>query len=536
MEITKYLCRGLNLKLELGKYDVVLLVFLAAYAILIVQNMPSIPMQWDEVNHFNGALLLLRGELWQYLVINSFYPPLYNLATTGYFAFLGASVLAGRLVSLSFSILSIFLVYKISREMVREKTALLSAVLFGVMPGIVWLSSVAMIETMLLFVFLVCMLYFFRWLKTGRERDFTLSTVALVLGVLVKYQIVVFAPIVMIFGVLFLGRRTELKAQLHNFVHSRRLWLGLLLVCLAVVALLGLYVSKLLQTWIYALEVGNQGQSLYSIRFPFPVFYIYEMTVPYHNVHPISLIPYALGFVGLAFFALRRKPSDKFLIVWFLTIFVVFTLIPNKQWRYITPLFPVLAISAANLMTTATSWAQKTWQSSNTRSMQKPLLKAFAVSLVGLTLLGIYFSSNDAYTWAGQGQPQIPIQQATTYTASITQVNRSILVLCPYNLFNHDMVWFYLNKENPSQTPVYQYPHLAVDAYPPQFNASQIVDFCEANCTQTIMLYEYGGTIRYFDSNLTQQAVFEMLNSTGRFALQNTFGKTPSRIFVFSFI
>jgi hypothetical protein len=80
------------LRLELGKYDVALLVFLAAYAILIVQNMPSIPMQWDEVNHFNGALLLLRGELWQYLVINSFYPPLYNLATTGYFAFLGASV------------------------------------------------------------------------------------------------------------------------------------------------------------------------------------------------------------------------------------------------------------------------------------------------------------------------------------------------------------------------------------------------------------------------------------------------------------
>jgi 4-amino-4-deoxy-L-arabinose transferase-like glycosyltransferase len=57
--------------------------------------------------------------------------------------------------------------------MVCEKAALLSAVLFGVMPGIVWLSSVAMIETMLLFVFLLCMLYFFRWLKTGRERDFT---------------------------------------------------------------------------------------------------------------------------------------------------------------------------------------------------------------------------------------------------------------------------------------------------------------------------------------------------------------------------
>ena len=526
----------LNLQLRgLGKWYVALLAFLVAYAVLIILNMPGIPMQWDEVNHFNGALMLLRGEFWPYLVINSFYPPLYNLATTGFFALLGASLLTGRLVALSFSVLSIFLVYKIGREMSGEKTALLSAALFGVMPGIVWLSSVAMIETMLLFVFLVCMLFFFRWLKNGRDRDFTLSIVAFVLGVLVKYQIIVFVPLIMVLGVLFLGRRSELKAQFFMFAHSRRLYVGLALIVLGVVALVGLYVSNLLEAWIYALQVGNVGQSLYSQRFPMPIFYIYEMTVPYHNVHPISLVIYAVSFVGLGYLALRRRPQDKFLLVWFLAVFVVFTLIPNKQWRYVTPLFPVLAISASTLVESVVGWSVKTWRSASAQVLRRYVLKVSAVALVALTLVGVGFSCNDAYTWAGQGQPKIPIQQSVDYAASITQQDRSILVLCPYNLFNNDMVWFCLNKEKPSETRVYQYPQLAVDAYQPQFSAAELLSFCRANQTQTVLLYEYGGTIRYFDSDLNQQAVFTILNSTGSFRLLNTFGEAPSRIFVLSF-
>ena len=158
-------------------------------------------MQWDEVNHFNGALLLIRGQIWQYAATNSFYPPMYNLVTAVYFALAGASVLTGRLVAVTFSLLSFFVVCKIAKEMYGEKTALLSGVLFAVMPGIVWLASMALIETMLIFVFCVSMLFFFRWLKNSRERDLTLSIAALVIGVLVKYQILVVAPIIMVVSV-----------------------------------------------------------------------------------------------------------------------------------------------------------------------------------------------------------------------------------------------------------------------------------------------------------------------------------------------
>ncbi len=524
-----------QLQCRLDKWQLAVLVFALAYALLVTLNLGYIPMQWDEVNHFNGALLLIRGQIWQYAAINSFYPPLYNLVTAAYFALAGASVLTGRFVTVTFSLLSIFIVYKIAKEMYGERTALVSAVLFAVMPGIVWLSSMALIETMLIFVFCVSMLFFFRWLQTNRERDLTLSIVALAVGVVVKYQILVVAPIIMIVCFLVFGKGKFLKTQTEMFVHSKRLWIGILLSVLAAFLLYAFYASGLLNVWLYAMQVGNAGQAWYSNRFSTPIFYLLEMVWPYSDKHPISLLLYGLGLTGLALLAVRRKPQDKFLLVWFFVIYVVFTLIPNRQWRYVTPLFPVLAISATAFVASAIGKAQKTWQATKNSLTKKRLAKFAAALLIVFTAIGVFYSSIDAYTWVAQGQTQVPIQQATAYISSTTQGNQSVLVLCPYNLFNKDMVWFYLNSKSPSQTQVYQYPELAVDAYTPEFNVTKLVNFCQVNGTKYVMLFEYGGNIQYFDSNLTEQAVYGMLNGTGRFTLQATYGAAPQRIFVMSF-
>jgi 4-amino-4-deoxy-L-arabinose transferase-like glycosyltransferase len=523
------------IRFRLGKWQLVVVFFALAYAFLVTLNLGYIPLQWDEVNHFNGAILLVRGQIWQYAAINSFYPPLYNLVTAAYFALAGASVLTGRLVTVTFSVLSIFIVYKIAREMYGEKTAVVSAVLFGAMPGIVWLSGLALIEMMLLFVFCVSMLFFFRWLQTDRKRDLTLSLISLAVGMVVKYQIIVVAPIIMIVSMLIFGKTKNLKTQTLEFIHSKRLWLGILLFALAAILLFAFYASGLLSVWLYAIQVGNAGQSWYSNRFSTPIFYLLEMVVPYNDKHPISLLLYGLGLAGLTFFAYRRKPQDKFLLVWFIVIYVVFTLIPNRQWRYVTPLFPVLAISAIALAASSIDYAQKTWQSAKSSLTKKRIAKLSAVLLIIFTATGIFYSSLDAYTWAAQGQPQIPIAHATAYVSSATQANQSVLVLCAHNFFNRDMVWFYLNSKSASQTQVYQYPALAADAYSPEFNIGKLVNFCQTNGTGYIMLYEYGGTIQYFDSNLTEQAVYGMLNSTGRFTQQATFGTAPQRIFVMSF-
>lgn len=311
------------------------------------------------------------------------------------------------------------------------------------------------------------------------KKDITLSVAAFAVGIAVKYQTIVVAPIIMIVSLLVLGKSNYLKTQIDRFVHSKRLWLGVVLTGVAAIILYAFYASGLLAVWLYAIQVGNAGQTWYSNRFSTPIFYLIEMTWPYNDKHPVSLLLYGLGLAGLALFAFRRKPQDKFLLVWFFAVYVVFTLIPNRQWRYVTLLFPVLAISAAELVATAYGKAEKNCQSTKSSFSKKRIAKFTAAILIVFTIVAVFYSSMDAYTWAAKDQAHVPIEQATTYIANTSSGNQSAAVLCPYNLFNKDMVWFYLNRNSPSQTQVYQYPTLAVDAYTPEFNTTDFVDFCQ---------------------------------------------------------
>ena len=104
------------------------------------------------------------------------------------------------------------------------------------------------------------------------------------------------------------------------------------------------------ETLQYVMSEGGQDRPAYSNRFqPIPVYYLVEMTWPFNDiaVHPISLPIFVLGLCGLGLFAYRRKKQDIFFLTWFMVVYVFFTFIPNRQWRYVTPLFPILAISAA---------------------------------------------------------------------------------------------------------------------------------------------------------------------------------------------
>ena len=75
------------------------------------------------------------------------------------------------------------------------------------MPGFFWLSRVTMLETMLIFFFTLVMFAFYTWLsKDNSNRALVFSGLALGIGILAKYQIVV-AALAMLLSILFLGRK-----------------------------------------------------------------------------------------------------------------------------------------------------------------------------------------------------------------------------------------------------------------------------------------------------------------------------------------
>jgi hypothetical protein len=367
------------------------------------------------------------------------------------------------------------------------------------------------------------------------------------IGVLVKYQMLV-AGIIMIASIFILGR-DYLKAKLSK--------MPLLIVTVALVVIpwifisYQIYASGMLDQWIYALSIGNPEKSLYSTRFPLPIFYFIEMTWPYSNVHPISLFLYIVGLFGLGLFAWRRKTEDKFLLTWFFTVFIFFTLIANKHWRYVMPLFPILAISAASLIVFAYAKAKKTLRSGQISLNRKRAVKIAAGLFTVFIAIAAFYSVSDAYYWVAKDQIQIPIEAATNYAASRLSENESIMVVCPFNLFSQDMVKFYLYADSTKHNDVWQYPELPVDTYTPNFDINEFVALCEERNVKYVFTYEFGGNVPYFNTTLSLMGVYQMFYDSGKFAylsdnasieglikegLIPAFGTNPRRIIILTFL
>jgi len=518
----------------LDRWRLCLIILAVVYGYLLSIDLASKSMVWDEVTHFTGGLILSRGQIGTWVTTNSLYPPVYDICTALYYLIAGPSVFAARLVSVTFSVLSLFVIYEIANDLYNKKTALLSAVLFSTMPGIVWVSRLAMIETMLIFVFCLSMLFFFRWLRTNKEKDRVFFIAAVAVGVAVKYQTLVIAPIIMLLGMYF-WKRDYLKAELKSCLRLPRVAVVVVAIAAVAVAIYALLESGVLNVLLFAISEGTAQKAIYSARYPVPIFYLVDMTWFGNLTHPISLLLYLVGLGGLGLMIYKRKPEDKFLLLWFLVVYVVFTLIPNRDWRYVTIAFPVLAVAAAGILTAAFDKLISLGQKANGFA-KKWGTKAAAVLLVAFALTGVFYSCIDAYTWVSHDRIVVPIDQATGYSSQTLGNNQSLVVACPLNLFNEYMVRFYLSAKNPDQkyNQTWQYPAEAVDAYTPDFNTPAFMSLCQQNNVKYVFLYEYGG-LKYFNSNLTAQTVYNSLDETERFTLQATFGTQPNRVFVFLF-
>jgi 4-amino-4-deoxy-L-arabinose transferase-like glycosyltransferase len=515
----------------MNKWRLAFVVFVLIYAILVSLDLATAPVQWDEVVHLNDGVLLLRGE---YEQINYFYPPLFNGVAMVFFKVLGVSVLSGRLVSVTFSLLSLWLVFEFTYRMYDAKTALSASILLGLFPGYFWLSRVAMIEIMLVFFFTASMLFFFSWIRKPQNKTLVLSGLALGFGFLTKYQMLI-AAIIMIVAVLLLAR-DRLKMRLSRFTL-------LILIAVAVVTpwiiiSYNSYASGMLNNWTYALEIGNPAKSVYSERFPLPIFYFIEMTWPYSEVHPISLLIYSVSLIGLGLYAWRKKPEDKLLFSWFIVVFVFFTLIPNKHWRYVLPLFPILAISAASLISFFYGKTEKTWRGA-VNVNKKRAVKVAAALFTALIVAGVVLSAKETYDIVDEYQIQIDIEGATKYAVEDLNQNESIMILCPFNFFSQDIVQFYLYADSTGENNVYQYPALPVDSYTPNFNITEFIDLCRQTHVKYVFTYEHGGIVPYYNTTLNLQQIYMQLYDSGNFTHitdNATFGLNPRRIFILNFI
>lgn len=522
-----------RLRKVLNKWRVAFLIFALAYIAILILNLANSTLQWDEVIHLNAGLNLKEG-LYDKVLSGAFYPPLYDSITSFFFQAFGPSVVSARLVPVMFSGLTLWTMFELTYRMYNGKTALLASVLLGIMPGYFWLSGIALIEIMLLFFFMVSILFFFCWLQTKQNRLLVFSGLGLGLGFLTKYQIIV-AGVIMIVSILFLAR-DWLRRAFTRF--TILISTAVLVIIPWIIIAYQIYTTKIFSQWLYALQIGNPERSLYSYRYPSPIFYLIEMVWPYVDVHPISIFLYIIGFLGLGLAVWRHNKSDKFVFIWFASILVFFSLISNKEWRYVLPLFPALGISASVFILFFYGKAANIWNKRGNVNRKKAAKIAAGLFIV-LIAGAMVYSINDAYSFVNRYNIKIELEPATVYAMNRMNNNESIMVLAPFNFFSQDMVNFYLWRYGNRQIQTYQYPALPVDTYTPNFNITEFINLCGQNNVKYVFTYENGGTVPYFNTTLNLMEIYTQLYNSGNFSEisdEATFGSNPRRILILTFI
>ena len=520
-----------NLVSRFDRWRLAFLVFLVAFSAIILLYLDYAPVRWDETPHLYGGLLLSRGQLDDFLHENAFYPPLFDVTTALFFKAMGASLLSARLVAVIFGLLSLWVVFEYAKKLYGPRTALISAVLLAVMPGFVTLCRMALIETMLMFFFSISLFLFFSWLRTKQDRLLIFTGITLGLGFLVKYQIVIGGIIILICLLYFVKQRLSVKLSKFLLV----LIVAVAVISPWVILVYQQYASDMLGKWIYVMGMGNEERLAYSTRFPTPIFYLIEMTQPYPHRHPIALPFYLLALAGLGLWMWRRNEGDKFSLISFATVYVVFTVITSKDWRYITLIFPILAVSASELLVFLMDKARGRLKMNHINFPRKYLTKVAAAALAVFVGVSLVYSAWEAYLWVEFDHVNIPIDDASKYVVDHLTPDENIIILCAGNYFSADMVEYYLLVYDPNQEQPMQYPDLPVDAYMPEFNYTYLIETSEAINVKYLLLFEHGN-ITYYDSDLRYSDVLNAMLHTNRFTVEKELGTSPRRIFILRFI
>lgn len=510
----------------LGRWELLFALFLVAFGVVLSYNLAFKSILWDETPHLYGSLLLSQGRVGEYLGV-TFYPPLFDGITAGFFAVFGAGLWLGRFVSVVFALLTLVALYKLADRAYGWRVAFLSCIFMAAMPAFVWVARLSILETALEFFLVLCFWLFLEWLYRDNEKIALLSGLALGLAFLIKYQALVAGLVVLVALPLMLGR-DGVKSKLGQFK-----WFIAGAAIIIVPVLSALTVSGGITPWLSLLQINDAQANVYSARFPIPIFYIIESTFPgMQLVHPISIGIFILGALGIGLFALRRNPEDRFFLVWLLVVYVFFSLIASRTWRYVMPLYPVVAVAGASLVMALYGRLEKSWKSAGTPANRKRVCKVLAVLLVAVTASAVVYSAVDAERWISGESVYIPLPEATHYVASHINGSDELMVLCPINNLNVNMLKFYLNAGEGKNNTVVQYPTLPPDSYNLNFNTTKAAQLCRENSVKYVLLDENTG-YRYFNSSLTAPDMADILVSSGGFTLVEVFGTAPFRVFVF---
>ncbi|MEM2125314.1 MAG: glycosyltransferase family 39 protein [Candidatus Methanosuratincola sp.] len=320
----------------------------------------------DEDRSFMVARLVssegLENAYWESGWLRNKHPPLVPLLYGLTLDIFGVNLFSLRLVSGMFLAATLVLTYLVARELYDRETGYLASIFFLSFPVVVRLGSSAMMDMQLTFFFALAVLLSLHLLKKPTYKRSLFIGLVIGLGMLTKYIMV------LVYGVLL---------SLAVFrPHFRKIKPYLAVAILISIVVFSIWLAYANHLGILSGQIQKISEYTGMIQLIKGIFVakpapetgsaltVPEVTLNLANSGIVKLglesfftrIPTSLGvyhlpliLLGIIYVLRRRNPSDVFVLLWILVVFVIlFLTLPDH--RYFLPAFPAIAILIARVI------------------------------------------------------------------------------------------------------------------------------------------------------------------------------------------
>lgn len=350
----------------------------------------------DEPRYAQVAREMLRSNDWVVPHLNGEVytekPPLYFwLIALASKPFGDVNEMTARMPSAVSALLTMLLTYLLGANLLGRREALLGTLIMATSAQFIWIGRIGVLDMLLALCILATLCLFYAGYANKKPFLYVTGFLFLAPAALTKGPVGIAIPLVVMLTFLIvevLMRQEGAKRQL-------------LLFCLSLLAGLGLILAIVGPWWRAAYERSGgvygsasillkqtRGRMMesYSHRQPL-LYYFYNFLwqfIPWTVFLPLSA--YALKKIGNP----RANRGLRFLLVWFISIFIFFTVISGKRSQYVLPLFP-----AASLLM---GWALSSWNPfevglKDRKAFKIPLLLlaiGFAITLIGFPVIALF--------------------------------------------------------------------------------------------------------------------------------------------------
>ena len=273
------------------------------------------------------------------------------------YALLGFSDFTTRLVSATFSVLTVGLVFLLGRELYGRSAGLLAAFLLAINGYAVSLGRLALLDSTMVFFFTLSMLFLAKWIKSGEPKWGYLLAAGTGVAIMAKVVSFLVIPIAII---------TMLILRQFRHLSIRTVMIS----ALVFAASLSPAILQLASNYDVFEDFFSEGASR---RINVPETYYLDKLIEFAG---ISFL--ALTIFGIAGALIFREKGDVQCLVWLAVVLIFFQLHPIKGWNYLLPLVPAATLLAGRSIAPAVMLLKRAFpfnnNNNNNQKYRKPVL------------------------------------------------------------------------------------------------------------------------------------------------------------------